>query len=50
MSLTTRILTPISLPEKVQVEIKDTVRNTTAITPQSVVRQDDGIRAQGQST
>ena len=29
MSLTTRILTPISLPEKVQVEVKDTVRNTT---------------------
>ena len=29
MSLTTRILTPISLPEKVQVEVKDTIRNTT---------------------
>jgi hypothetical protein len=29
MSLTARILTPIELPEKVQVEIKDTVRGAT---------------------
>lgn len=29
MTLTARILTPIQLPEKVQVEIKDTVRGTT---------------------
>jgi len=29
MPLTARVLTPIHLPEKVQVEIKDTVRATT---------------------
>ncbi len=29
MTLTARILTPIQLPEKVQVEIRDTVRGTT---------------------
>lgn len=29
MALTARILTPIELPEKVEVEIKDTVRDTT---------------------
>ena len=29
MTLSARILTPIQLPEKVQVEIKDTVRGTT---------------------
>ncbi len=29
MTLSARILTPIQLPEKVQVEIKDTVRGTS---------------------
>ena len=29
MTLSARILTPIQLPEKVQVEIKDTIRGTT---------------------
>jgi hypothetical protein len=29
MTLSARILTPIQLPDKVQVEIKDTVRGTT---------------------
>ena len=29
MTLSARILTPIQLPEKVEVEIKDTVRDTT---------------------
>ena len=29
MTLSARILTPIQLPEKVQVEIKDTIRDTT---------------------
>ena len=31
MSINTRILTPINLPEQVEVEIKDSVRGTTEI-------------------
>ena len=31
MSLTAKIITPISLPEQVQIEIKDSVRGTTEV-------------------
>jgi hypothetical protein len=31
MSLSARILTPISLPEQVEIEIQDTVRGTTEV-------------------
>ena len=31
MSLTTKILTPISLPEQVEIEVHDSVRDTTQV-------------------